>query len=73
MFGFIIKMFIRLLSACTIGSFCDPLLSNSEGRLKWISLNNRLCQTRPSLVNMNSNENIFIHLLLVLTLFRIAG
>ena len=31
MFRFVKKMFIRLLSLCAIGSFCELLVSNSKG------------------------------------------
>ena len=27
--------------------------------IKWVSLNNRLCQARPALVNINSNEPFY--------------
>ena len=55
MFGFIKKMFIGVLRACTIGCLGESLASNSKGHLKCVSLNNRLCQARPILVNINSN------------------
>ena len=59
MFAFIYKMFIRLLSTCTIGSFGESLVSNSKGRLKFISLNNQPSQARPTLVNINSNQPLY--------------
>ena len=31
MFRFVKKMYIRLLSLCAIGSFCELLVSNSKG------------------------------------------
>ena len=44
MFGFTIqKMFIGLLSACTIVSFGESLASNSEWSIKCVSLNNQPC------------------------------
>ena len=54
-----LKFLIWLLSACTIESFGEPLFFNSDRRLKCISLNNRQCQTRPAIVDMNSNETLF--------------
>ena len=50
------KMFIRLLSLCTIVRFGEPLVSNSKGPIKCVSLNNQPCQARPTLVNINSDE-----------------
>ena len=45
MFGFIFKkLFIALLSACTIGSFGASLASNCKKPLKFLSLNNQPCQ-----------------------------
>ena len=49
-------MFIELLSTCSIGNFGESLASNSKGRLKWMSLNNRPCQARPTLVNMYTDQ-----------------
>ena len=56
MFGFIKKMFIGLLLtyACTARSFGESFASNSEGRIKLVSLNNRPCQARSTLININS-------------------
>ena len=48
MFRFIKKMFIRLLSACTKGSFGESLVSNSKEPLKCLTLNNGPCQARPT-------------------------
>ena len=59
MFVFILKMFIRLLSVSTTASFGRSLDSNLLGRMKYGSLNNRLCQARPTFVNINSNEPIY--------------
>ena len=33
-------MFIELLSVRTIGSFCESLVSNLEGSIKYVSLSN---------------------------------
>ena len=56
-------MFIRSLSTCKIGGFGESSTSNHgsnfEGRLKLISLNNVPCQTRPALIEVNSNETPF--------------
>ena len=48
MFVFIKKMLIGLSSACTIGSFGASLASKHQP-----------CQTRPTLVNINSYETLF--------------
>ena len=55
MFGLIEKMFIGLLSICTIGSFSGSLASNSNGPVKCVSLNNQPSQAISTLVNINSN------------------
>ena len=52
-------MFIGLLSAFMTRNFGESLASNSEGQITCISLNNRPCQARPTLVNINSNETFF--------------
>ena len=57
-------MFVGLLNVCAIGSFDESLASNSKGCLKSISLNNRPYQTRQTLVDINSSETHFIHLLI---------
>ena len=57
MFGFI-KKNTGLLSACTIGSFGESLAFNSKGPIKCVSLNNQLCQDRPTLNITNSNETL---------------
>ena len=49
-------MFLGLLSTWTKGNFDETLGSNSEAHLIYISLNNRLCQARSTLVNINSNQ-----------------
>ena len=59
MFVFILKMFIGLLSAFTIESFSESLISTSKGCKKCVPLNNWLCQARPTLININSNERLF--------------
>ena len=61
-----LKILIGLLNVCTKASFCESLVSNSKGPIKCVSLNNHPCQARPKLVNMNSDETLFTHLLLVL-------
>ena len=55
----LLKKIIGLLSVCTAGIFNRLLTSNSEERVKYVSLNNRLCQARPTLVNINLNETLF--------------
>ena len=57
MFRFIEKMFIGLLSVCTIESFGESLVSNSI--IRCASLNNNPSQTRPTLININSDETLF--------------
>ena len=52
-------MAIGLLSVSTIGSFGKSLASNSKERLKCLSLNNRPCQARLALGNINSGETSF--------------
>ena len=59
-------MFIGLLSLCTIGTFSESLISNSKELIKCLTLNNRPCQARPTLVNINSNETHFY-------LFTVSG
>ena len=56
MFGFIRKC-IELLSTCKIESFRKSLVSNSKGPTEF--LNNQPCKTRPTLVNINSDETLF--------------
>ena len=56
-------MFIGSLSTCKIGGFGESSTSNHgsnfEGRLKFISLNNLPYQTRPAIIEVNSNETPF--------------
>ena len=59
MFLFIKKMFIELLSICAIGRFGSPLASNYKKPIKCVSLSNQSCQTRSTLVNINSDETLF--------------
>ena len=59
MFRLIFKMFIGLLSTCTIGSFDGSLASNSKGYIKCVLLNNWPCQAWPTLFNINSNEPLY--------------
>ena len=46
------KTFIELLGANTIESFSESLISNTEGLIKCISVNNWPCQTTATLVNV---------------------
>ena len=59
MFGFFKNMFIGLLSFSTIRNFGESLVPNSERSIKCLSLNNHLCQARPTLVTTNSEETLF--------------
>ena len=52
-------MFHGLLSACTTESFGESLASNSKGRIKCVFLNIRPFQTRPTLININSNKPLY--------------
>ena len=58
-------MFIGLLSACTMRNFDKSLISYSKEPIKCVSLNNRLCQARPTLVDINSNKTLFIIFILI--------
>ena len=53
------KMFVGLLGVCTIKSFSGSLPSNYKEPIKCVSLNNQLCQSRPTLIDINSHENLF--------------
>ena len=44
---------------CSKGRFGESLASNYEGCIKYVSLNNRPCQARPILVNINSIEPVY--------------
>ena len=59
MFGFLEKMFIGLLSACTSVNFGESLVSKFERITNGVSLNNQSCQTKSTLVNISSNETLF--------------
>ena len=52
-------MLITLLSPCKTGWFFESLDFNYEGRVKYVSLNNRACQVRPVFININSNEPLY--------------
>ena len=52
-------MFFELLSDCTIRSFSKALVSNSQELIKCVSLTNRPCEVRPTLIKINSNESFF--------------
>ena len=67
MFGCIKKLFFRLLSIWATGTFDSLLATNYKEPIKCVYLNNPPCQTRPTIVNINSGETLFIHLLLSLT------
>ena len=58
-FDFIKKMFVGLLSVCTIRSFGESLVYNSKIPIKRVSLNNHPHQARPALANINSDETFF--------------
>ena len=57
MFEFMKKMFIGLLSPLTTRSFNESLASISETCIKSVPLNNRPCQARPALSDINSKWN----------------
>ena len=59
MFGFFKERLIGFLSACTTERCGRSLASNSKGHTKFFSLNNRPCQARPTLLDINSNEPLF--------------
>ena len=48
-------MFVGLLSALLTLNFGELLASNFEGRINCVSLNNRPCPARLTLVDINSN------------------
>ena len=52
-------MFTRLSSACTRVIFGESLTSNSEGHINFMFLNNHPYQSRPTLINLTSNEPLF--------------
>ena len=39
--------------------FGNSLASNSKGHIKCVSLNNQLCQSKPTVVNTNSNRTLY--------------
>ena len=59
MSGFIQKVFIGLLRVCTGETFGGLLASTTKGPIKHVSLNNRLWQTRPTLVNINFHQLLY--------------
>ena len=66
MFGLIEKLFIGLLSLCTVGRFCELLTFNSKESIICLSLDNQPCHARPTFININSAMKFFfINLLLV--------
>ena len=52
-------MIVVLIIPFTIGRFDASLASNYKEPIKCVSLNNKPCQTRPTIVNLNSNETLF--------------
>ena len=50
----------------TIGKFGESLVSNSKGPVECLTFNNRPCQPRPTLVNVNSDETLFYPFTVVL-------
>ena len=60
MFEFIKQMLIGLLSSCKIESFGESLAFNSKEPTKCASLNNQPCKARARLVNINSNQLLFL-------------
>ena len=52
-------MFIGSLRVCTQVSFGGPLTPNNKELITCVTLNNRPCQVRPTIVNINSNETLF--------------
>ena len=59
MFGCIKKLFFRLLSIWATGTFDSLLATNYKEPIKCVYLNNPPCQTRPTIVNINSGETLF--------------
>ena len=53
-------MFIRLLSTCTIESLGESFVSNLKRTIKYVSLNNQQFKARATLVNINSDETLFL-------------
>ena len=52
-------MFIRLLSVCNNSKSGESLAFNSKVRIKCVSLNNRPCEARPTIVKINCCETLF--------------
>ena len=59
MFSFIKTIFFRLFSVCTIRTFGELLFFNLKRPIKCVSLNNQPCETKPTIVNINSNKTLF--------------
>ena len=53
------KMFIGLLRICAIRSFGSSLASNYKTSIKRVPLHIQTCQTRPTLININSDKTLF--------------
>ena len=56
---FIKNSFIGLFSTYTIESFSESLAFGSKGPIRFASLNNQPCKSRPTLVNIYSDETLF--------------
>ena len=54
------KIFVGLLNVCVIGSFDASLASNYKEFIKCVSLKNQPCQFRPTIVNINFDETLFL-------------
>ena len=57
MFRFFEKVFIGLLNICAQVSFSGSLAPKEP--TKRLTLNSRPCQVRPTLVKINTDENLF--------------
>ena len=56
MFGFIKKMFIRLLSACTTSRLGESVVCNSEGSIKYV-VQHEPCECKCGLNESICNSN----------------
>ena len=70
---FMVKMFIGLLSFCTIKEFGESLASNCKEPLKCVTLNNLPYQIRPTLVNTNSDQRLKVSLSVTVTVNKCGG
>ena len=69
MFRFVKKMYIRLLSLCAIGSFCELLVSNSKGQHFLISNLIKQVICKKSKCHINTFSLVIVFLLLVIIIF----